>query len=63
MREIVMCIMLGSLFSTLILQIAANIQLCFGEDDEDEQEFINELRCRNGNLNIILAVSAPIKIK
>ena len=31
--------------------------------DEDEQEFINELRCRNGNLNIILAVSAPIKIK
>ena len=31
--------------------------------DEDEQEFINELRCRNGNLNIILAVAAPIKIK
>ena len=31
--------------------------------DEDEQEFINELRCRNGNLNIILAVSAPMKIK
>lgn len=31
--------------------------------DEDEQEFINELRCRNGNLNIILTVSAPIKIK
>lgn len=31
--------------------------------DVDEQEFINELRCRNGNLNIILAVSAPIKIK
>lgn len=31
--------------------------------DEDEQKFINELRCRNGNLNIILAVSAPIKIK
>ena len=31
--------------------------------DEDEQEFINELRCRNGNLNIILAVSAPIKVK
>ena len=38
MREIVMCIMLGSLFSTLILQIAANIQLCFGEDDEDDDE-------------------------
>ena len=31
--------------------------------DDDEQEFINELRCRNGNLNIILAVSAPVKIK
>jgi len=31
--------------------------------DEDEQEFINELRCRNGNLNIILAVSVPVKIK
>jgi len=31
--------------------------------DEDEQEFINELRCRNGNLNIILAVSASVKIK
>lgn len=32
-------------------------------NDADEQEFINELRCRNGNLNIILAVSAPVKIK
>ena len=31
--------------------------------DEDEQEFINELRCRNGNLNIILAVGAPLKMK
>ena len=31
--------------------------------DEDEQEFINELRTRNGNLNIILAVSVPINIK
>jgi len=31
--------------------------------DEDEQEFINELRCRNGNLNIILTVTAPVKIK
>lgn len=32
-------------------------------NDEDEREFINELRTRNGNLNIILAVSAPVKIK
>lgn len=44
---------LGSLF-----------ELCYNvimQNDENEQEFINELRCRNGNLNIILAVSAPIK--
>ena len=38
MREIVMCIMLGSLFSTLILQIAANMQLGFGEDDDGEED-------------------------
>ena len=25
--------------------------------NQDEQEFLNELRCRNGNLNIILSVS------
>lgn len=25
--------------------------------DQNEQEFLNELRCRNGNLNIILSVS------
>ena len=46
---------LGSLF-----------ELCYTvtmKKDEDEQEFINELRCRNGNLNIILAVAAPMKIK
>lgn len=28
----------------------------------DEQEFINELRCRNGNLNIILALGTTTKI-
>ena len=41
---------LGSLF-----------ELCYNvvmQDDGAEQEFINELRCRNGNLNIILAVAA-----
>ncbi|MBQ7718623.1 MAG: DUF4956 domain-containing protein [Clostridia bacterium] len=46
---------LGSLF-----------ELCYNltmQKDVNEQEFINELRCRNGNLNIILAVAAPIKIK
>lgn len=46
---------LGSLF-----------ELCYNvimRNDEDEQEFINELRCRNGNLNIILAVGAPVKVK
>ena len=31
-------------------------------NDKDEREFINELRTRNGNLNIILAVSTPVKI-
>ena len=30
--------------------------------EHNEQEFLNELRCRNGNLTIILAVS-PSKIK
>lgn len=46
---------LGSLFELCYNVIMLN--------DENEQEFINELRCRNGNLNIILAVAAPIKIK
>lgn len=44
---------LGSLF-----------ELCYSivmRDGEDEREFINELRCRNGNLNIILSVAAPSK--
>ena len=44
---------LGSLF-----------ELCYNvimQNDENEREFINELRCRNGNLNIILSVSAPVK--
>lgn len=44
---------LGSLF-----------ELCYSvemESGADEREFINELRCRNGNLNIILAVSSPKK--
>ena len=31
--------------------------------DVNEQEFINDLRCRNGNLNISLTISASIKIK
>ncbi len=40
---------LGSLF-----------ELCYSvttEQNQNEQEFLNELRCRNGNLNIILSVS------
>lgn len=43
---------LGSLF-----------EVCYSvvmKSDLDEQEFLNELRCRNGNLNIILAVSPQI---
>ncbi len=46
---------LGSLF-----------ELCYNvvmKDDVNEQEFLNELRCRNGNLSIILSVAVPIKIK
>lgn len=46
---------LGSLF-----------ELCYSvtmKSDVNEQEFLNDLRCRNGNLNIILSVSAPVKIK
>lgn len=46
---------LGSLF-----------ELCYNvvmKDDVNEQEFLNDLRCRNGNLSIILSVAAPIKIK
>ncbi len=46
---------LGSLF-----------ELCYSvemKDNINEQEFLNELRCRNGNLSIILSVSAPVKIK
>lgn len=45
---------LGSLF-----------ELCYNvvmKNNEDEQEFINELRCRNGNLNIILALSQQAKM-
>ena len=45
---------LGSLF-----------ELCYNvvmKNDKDEQEFINELRCRNGNLNIILALSQQAKM-
>lgn len=44
---------LGSLF-----------ELCYSVtmiNDNEEQDFINELRCRNGNLNIILAVMTPAK--
>lgn len=46
---------LGSLF-----------ELCYTltmKESADEREFINELRCRNGNLNIILAEAVPVKIK
>lgn len=45
---------LGSLF-----ELVYNVTMT---DDLNEQEFLNELRCRNGNLNIILAV-APTVIK
>lgn len=38
MREIVMIIMVSCLIDCLLLQIIANIQLCFEEDDDDEQD-------------------------
>jgi len=46
---------LGSLFEVSYSVIMKN--------KINEQEFLNELRCRNGNLNIILSVAAPEKIK
>ena len=45
---------LGSLF-----ELRYNIIM---EQNQNEQEFLNELRCRNGNLNIILA-NAPTSWK
>lgn len=41
-------------------------ELCYSvvmKDDKDEQTFINELRCRNGNLNIILSLDGSAKNK
>ncbi len=43
---------LGSLF-----EIIYSVTM---RDDINEQEFLNELRCRNGNLSIILAVAPAI---
>lgn len=40
---------LGSLF-----EVSYNITM---KENQNEQEFLNELRCRNGNLSIILSVS------
>lgn len=44
---------LGSLF-----ELCYNVTM---ENNINEQEFLNELRCRNGNLNIILAVAPKIE--
>ncbi len=41
-------------------------ELCYNVvmlDGKNEQKFIDELRCRNGNLSIILSVTPAIKIK
>lgn len=40
---------LGSLFEVCYYVIM--------KDNQNEQEFLNELRCRNGNLNIVLAIA------
>lgn len=46
---------LGSLFEAEYVLVMQN--------GADEREFLNELRCRNGNLNIILTVAAPVTVK
>ncbi len=46
---------LGSLY-----ELSYNVVML---DGVNEQEFINELRCRNGNLTIMLSVTPAIKIK
>ena len=46
---------LGSLFEAEYMLVMQN--------GADEREFLNELRCRNGNLNIILTVAAPVTVK
>lgn len=43
---------LGSLF-----EVVYNVSV---SDDQNEQEFLNELRCRNGNLSIILTMAPKI---
>lgn len=43
---------LGSLF-----EVCYNVSM---EEGQDEQEFLNELRCRNGNLNIVLSVAPQV---
>lgn len=46
---------LGSLF-----------EICYSvilKDPSENREFINELRCRNGNLNIILSAAPVVKLK
>ena len=46
---------LGSLF-----ELCYNVVMI---DGKNEQEFLDELRCRNGNLSIVLSVAPAIKIK
>ena len=46
---------LGSLFEAEYMLVMQN--------GADEREFLNELRCRNGNLNIIKTVAAPVTVK
>lgn len=43
---------LGSLF-----EVSYDVTM---KANQDEQQFLNELRCRNGNLNIILSVMPNI---
>lgn len=44
-------------------ELGSLFEVCYSVNmlkNQDEQEFLNELRCRNGNLNIILSVSPQI---
>ena len=52
-----------SLLKIKTTDLGALFELCYSvtmKPNQNEQEFINELRCRNGNLNIILSAAPEI---
>ncbi len=55
-----------SLTTVKTTDLGSLFEVCYSvvmKDDADEQEFLNELRCRNGNLSIILSIAPVVKIK